>query len=109
MVHTEKRNDERLPVLWHGTITTEDELSFPCQIMDVSHAGTLISVDANLALGAELVLTVEGIGEFACEIRWVGNSELGLTLIAGPDLLLKKFAEKAGASLSKSPEVPDQS
>ena len=107
MHEDEKRGDDRLPVIWDGQLTTEDDQSFMCQVRDISHAGALISTDAPVKIGDELVLEVPELGHFAGKIRWSGDRSLGLALMAGPDLALKKFAEKAGASISTNPETPE--
>lgn len=98
-----KRHDDRLPVLWHGLLTTDDDREFPCQVRDVSLAGTLISCDAPLKLGERLLLEIDGLGEFAAEVKWQGSEQLGLMILAGPDLALKKFAETSGADVSEKP------
>ena len=103
MSEQEKRRDDRMPVLWHGTLITEDDQSYPCQVVDVSLAGTLIACDAPIEMGDELLLTIEGLGEFASVVKWQGSKQLGLMIIAGPDLALKKFAEGAGSGLSDKP------
>lgn len=103
MTASEKRQDSRLPVLWTGTITTDDDRSFSCEVCDVSHAGTLISCEADFAMGERLLLEIEGLGEFAAEIKWKGSDQLGLLILAGPDLVLKKFTESAGGDISKQP------
>lgn len=107
MGQQEKRQDGRLPVLWSGTLTTEDDRSFPCEVRDISHAGTLISCDAELALGERLLLEIAELGEFAAEVKWQGSEQLGLLILAGPDLVLKKFAETSGASISEQPSGAD--
>ncbi len=99
----DKRQDGRLPVLWTGTLTTEDDREFTCEICDVSHAGTLISCDADLAMGERILLEIKDLGEFAAEVKWQGSEQLGLLILAGPDLVLKKFAETAGGDVSKHP------
>jgi len=106
MTAPDKRRDNRLPVLWHGMLTTEDDRQFPCEVRDVSLAGTLITCEAALSLGDELILTIDGLGEFATEVKWQGSAQLGLAIIAGPDLMLKKFAEGSGSALSEKPVVP---
>ncbi|MCJ9428207.1 PilZ domain-containing protein [Kordiimonas marina] len=106
MTTMEKRRDNRLPVLWHGTLTTEDDRQFPCEVRDVSTAGTLITCETDLSIGDELILTIDGLGEFATEVKWQGSAQLGLAIIAGPDLMLKKFAEGSGAALSEKPVAP---
>lgn len=103
MASSEKRQDSRLPVLWTGTVTTDDDRSFPCDVRDVSHAGTLISCDEDFKMGERLLLEIEGLGEFAVEIKWKGSDQLGLMILAGPDLVLKKFTEGAGSDISKEP------
>ncbi|WP_262692847.1 PilZ domain-containing protein [Kordiimonas aestuarii] len=103
MTDQDKRRDDRLPVLWHGKLTTEDDREFDCQIRDVSLAGTLITCDADIKMGEELLLTIDKIGEFASVVKWQGSQGLGLMILAGPDLVLKKFAEGAGGKVSDSP------
>ena len=99
----ERRSDERLPVIWEGVLSTEDGEEHPCQVRDISLAGTLISTDADFDDGAQLILSIEGLGEYAGVVRWQGDSSVGLALLAGPDLTLKRFAEKAGSEISKKP------
>jgi len=99
----DKRQDGRLPVLWSGILTTEDDREFPCEVRDVSTAGTLVTCDAELELGERLLLEIKELGEFAAEVKWQGSAQLGLLILAGPDLVLKKFAEKSGAEVSKHP------
>jgi len=103
MTTDEKRRDDRLPVLWHGKLIDENDNEYPCEIRDVSHAGTLVSCDVDMAMGTELFLVIEGLGEFASVVKWQGSHQLGLMILAGPDLVLKKFAEGSGADLSKKP------
>jgi len=104
----ERRQDERLPVLWEGRVVTEDGEEHACEIRDVSLAGTLITSEAPMPLGKELILRVDGLGDYAGVVRWRGDSRLGLALMVGPDMTLKKFAEKAGENLSTEPAEPDQ-
>ncbi|TNE67070.1 MAG: hypothetical protein EP335_01700 [Alphaproteobacteria bacterium] len=108
MSMNDKRRDDRLPVLWRGTLTTEDDCSFPCEVRDVSLAGTLITCSASLTVGDELILAIDDLGEFATEVKWQGSEQLGLAILAGPDLMLKKFAEGAGAGLSDKPVTPGE-
>ncbi|GEQ98091.1 hypothetical protein JCM17844_17280 [Iodidimonas gelatinilytica] len=88
-----RRADDRLPVLWHGTIITVDDRSVPCRVLDVSLAGTYIECALAVRLGEELILNIPELGEFAGEVQWMRNGSFGLALAAGPDLLLKKIAE----------------
>lgn len=108
MADDDKRKDDRLPVLWHGTLTTEDDQEFPCEVRDVSHAGTLITCDADVAMGQHLLLSIDNLGDFASVVKWQGSRGLGLMILAGPDLALKKFAEGAGQGLSESPKDPGE-
>tara|TARA_R110002096_G_scaffold350622_1_gene543875 strand:+ start:270 stop:704 length:435 start_codon:yes stop_codon:yes gene_type:complete len=101
----DKRLDTRLPVLWTGTLTTEDDTEYPCEVRDISLAGTLISTSANIPMGERILLEIKGLGEFAAEVKWQGSAQLGLLILAGPDLVLKKFAEGAGASVSDEPKA----
>lgn len=100
---TDKRGDDRLPVLWTGRLTTDDDQEFPCKIRDVSLAGTLVSTDASIPMGERLLLEIDELGEFAVEVKWSGSEQLGLLILAGPDLALKKFAEGAGGGTSEKP------
>lgn len=103
MVEKDKRGDDRLPVLWTGKLTTDDDREFECKVRDVSLAGTLISTDAAIDMGERLLLEIEELGEFAVEVKWSGSEQLGLLILAGPDLSLKKFAEGSGAQTSEKP------
>ncbi len=100
-----KRGDDRLPVLWTGKLTTDDDQVFDCKVRDISLAGTLISTDAVIDMGERLLLEIEELGEFAVEVKWSGSEQLGLLILAGPDLELKKFAEGAGAATSEKPVI----
>jgi len=100
---TNKRGDDRLPVLWTGKLTTDDDKVFDCKVRDISLAGTLISTDAAIDMGERLLLEIEELGEFAVEVKWSGSEQLGLLILAGPDLELKKFAEGAGGDTSEKP------
>lgn len=102
-----KRRDDRLPVMWLGTLTTEDDREFLCEVRDISHAGTLVSCDEEFPMGTDLLLSIDGLGEFAGRVRWLGSNQLGLMILAGPDLALKKFALSAGGERSFQPELKD--
>lgn len=54
-------------------------------------------------MGERLLLEIAELGEFAAEVKWLGSSQLGLLILAGPDLVLKKFAEGSGSEVSKHP------
>jgi hypothetical protein len=101
----DKRGDDRLPVLWTGKLTTDDDREYECHVRDISLAGTLISTNAKVELGERLLLEIEKLGEFAVEVKWSGSKQLGLLILAGPDLMLKKFAEGAGSEPSERPVV----
>ncbi|PCI63457.1 MAG: hypothetical protein COB37_05000 [Kordiimonadales bacterium] len=103
MTNDDKRQDDRLPVLWRGTLTTDDDREYPCEVRDISLAGTLVSCEAELQLGERLLLEIKELGEFAAEVKWQGSAQLGLLILAGPDLVLKKFAETAGSGISETP------
>lgn len=107
MTIIEKRGDDRLPVIWEGKLTTADNQSFPCEIRDVSLAGALISCDQEFGDDQQLILEIDKLGDFAGVVRWRGSKQLGLFLLAGPDLMLKKFAEAAGAAVSRMPQKPE--
>ena len=107
MTEQERRSDDRLPVLWKGTLEAANGETFPCELRDVSLAGALISCAKEFDDSEQLVLTIDGIGDFAGTVRWRGSDTLGLLLLAGPDLMLKKFAEKAGAEVSTEPQPAD--
>lgn len=94
-----RRIDDRLPVTWKGRIITEDDKEFDCELCDISTAGTLINCSGRIPIGSEIVLQIDELGEFAGRVRWASSPQLGLLLMAGPDLALKRFAEA-------SPERP---
>ncbi len=98
-----KRGDDRLPVLWTGKLTTDDDQVYNCEVRDISLAGTLISTDATVEMGERLLLEIEELGEFAVEVKWSGSEQLGLLILAGSDLELKKFAEGSGGKTSEKP------
>lgn len=103
----EKRRDDRLDVKWKAEIRTEDG-DFPCKIADVSTAGAKVRCDASLAAGEIVEFHVEGIGDFAAEVKWVENGVTGLYLQGGPDILLKKYAEMSGDYPSSKPAEDNQ-
>ncbi|WCL54308.1 PilZ domain-containing protein [Gimibacter soli] len=104
----DKRRDERLDVAWVGTLTLESGDQYDCQVQDVALAGTLVHCIAPVKVGDEALLMIEGLGEFAGEVRWVGSGAFGMGLVIGPDIKLKRYAETAGADLSQKPELPDE-
>lgn len=108
MAIQEKRGDDRLPVIWEGQLTTADNQVFPCEVRDISLAGALISCDQAFESDQQLILEIDQLGDFAGVVRWLGSKQLGLLLLAGPDLMLKKFAEAAGAQVSRKPQTPDE-
>lgn len=91
-----------MPVLWTGEIERDDE-KFSCDIGNVSLAGTLIRCDTLLELGDEVLLRIGELGEFAGEVAWFKPPYYGLRLLAGPDMVLKKFAEASGEYPSRKP------
>lgn len=98
-----RRADDRLPVKWAATLTTEDDAAYAASVHDVSYAGMLVRANCHLREGESLLISIEGLGEFACKVRWVGSEDLGLMVLGGDDLMLKKFAEHAGAAVSDHP------
>lgn len=99
----ERRRDDRLPVLWKGVLYDEDDQAFPCEVRDVSHAGALVTASQSFTEGTHLLLVIDGLGDFASSVRWLGKNSLGLMLLAGDDLALKRFAAQAGENVSKKP------
>jgi len=92
---TADRRNERLDVMWSGTLEVND-LPFDCKIGNVSTAGTLVATDAPVQLGDEVMLSIPNLGDFAGVVAWVGEGSFGLSLMAGPDLFLKDVAEEGG-------------
>lgn len=102
------RRDERKSVMWQATITTVDDKVFDCEVRDVSLAGTHITTLAPLEIDDEVMLTIDGLGDFAGEVRWKCNENIGLILMVGPDLLLKKFDERNPTKAEQSdPLMPN--
>jgi PilZ domain len=97
-----RRTDERLPVEWMGQLTLVDDRSFACKVLDVSLAGVQVESDAEVEIGDELVLSIPTVGAFAGTVRWLTEQRIGLSLEAGPDLLLKRVAEDR----DKYPDLP---
>ncbi len=107
MTIDDKRCDSRLPVLWSGKITDENNNVHTCDIRDISNGGMMVSCDEQFQIGSSLLLEVENLGEFAGEVRWHSSESLGIFLMAGPHLMLKKFAETAGSDISSKPNSTD--
>jgi len=89
----DRRDQARKDVLWHGTVTLEDKSIHSCLVSDVSMAGTLIVCEAPIKDQDEMMLKVDGLGMFGCQVRWHCNNKIGLELVMGQDLLLKRFEE----------------
>lgn len=102
-----RRGDDRLPVLWAARLVDENDTEYACQIRDVSLAGALITSQQSHPVGTHLLLVIDGLGDYASSVRWAGNDSLGLMLLAGDDLALKRFAERSGSTVSTKP-VPWQ-
>ncbi len=100
----ERRRDDRLDVIWQATMIVDDD-SFDCEVCDVSLAGTLVKVDAPLEQGAEVLLRINDLGDFAGKVAWLAGGKCGLTLHLGPDMLLKKYAELSGEYPSTHPAM----
>ena len=103
-----RRIDDRLPVRWTATLTDENDKSYDAEIRDISTAGALISCGQDFEIGTDLFLEIQELGEFAGRVCWQGSGSMGLILLVGADLALKKFAEMAGADVSAQPQTPDQ-
>ena len=97
-----RRSDDRMQVEWAGLLTLEDDSSVSCTVLDVSLAGVQVQSDAKVAIGDEVVLFIPSVGTFAGTVRWLGDKNIGLSLEAGPDLLLKRVAEDP----ENYPELP---
>ncbi|WP_313982532.1 PilZ domain-containing protein, partial [Iodidimonas nitroreducens] len=110
--HDDRRHDQRMNVSWPATIITQNDQIWPCDILDVSWAGTHIASPAPLVLGEELILDIPNLGEFAARVQWQHEKGYGLTLLLGPDLLLRHYAEHIGpdmqdADLKDAKDHPD--
>lgn len=102
-----RRRDDRLPVTWVSHLDLlDDGVPLPCQVADVSTAGTRVTCDVpdGLTEGDELMLVIEELGEFAAVIAWLKPGSIGLKIMAGPDLLLKRFAEARADRPTSSPD-----
>lgn len=93
MTASDRRGDDRMAVTWTAKVTLPDDSVHAAEVGDVSLAGTLVRSDAKVAIGDEVVLAIDLLGEFAGKVQWVRDGSFGLTLQAGPQLLLKKIAE----------------
>lgn len=101
---SEKRLDERKPVVWHATLTLDDDSVIECEVRDVAYAGTLVTCEQDLNLEDEVLLSIDGLGDFAGIVKWKKGIEKGLILLGGPDLLLKKFADAHDEEISHHPQ-----
>lgn len=102
--HADSRKDDRRSVVWSGTLTRENDQEYPCSILDVAFAGTLIESPAPVDSGEDIILSIEGLGDFAATVKWSKGDSKGLVLMAGPNLLLKEFSEASGSQISKEPK-----
>lgn len=93
----DRRGDHRLGVNWPGTVALADGAPVACEVSDVSTAGACICGSLDAAVGAEVLLEVPGLGEFAGTVQWARPPHFGLALQAGPDLALKSVAEESPA------------
>lgn len=103
----ERRRDDRLPVMWQGKLVDDQETPYACEVRDISHAGALVSCDQAFPIGTDLLLSIDGLNDFAGRVKWAGSDALGLLLLAGDDLALKRFAEGAGSDMSTHPTPPE--
>lgn len=101
-----RRRDDRLDVRWKAHLLIGDE-KLPCEVADVSFAGTLVVLSGDVHPGQEVILDVDGLGQFAARVQWTQKSRCGLSLVAGPDLLLKRLAEASREYPSSRPGHPE--
>ena len=94
--HDDRRHDLRMNVSWPARIISINDQIWPCDILDVALAGTHIACAGPFALGEELILDIPNLGEFAARVQWQHEDRYGLTLLLGPDLLLRHYAEHIG-------------
>ena len=52
--------------------------------MDISPGGARISIDARLALGAQVRLEIGKFGRYEAEIVWLGQRQFGLRFTGEP-------------------------
>lgn len=102
------RKDDRQSVVWPATLTLDDDSRHDCSVVDVAFAGTLIETNAPINEGDEVILTIAELGDFAATVKWGENQSKGLLLMAGPNLLLKKFSEASGETLSTKPILSEE-
>ena len=103
----ERRVNDREPVVWHATLTLDDDSVVKCEVRDVSYAGTMIASGAKLNMDDEVMLTIEGLGDFAGAVKWIKDDEIGLTLMGGPSLLLSEYAAAKEGDVSHRPSRED--
>ena len=60
----------------------------------------------DFTLNEEVLLTIDDLGDLAARIQWIKSIEKGLGIMGGPDLLLKKFADTGGVTISDYPVAP---
>ena len=65
----ERRAHRRKPTLWEGRLDTDVGV-FPCVVLNVSHGGALVQVEAPLLPTERASLMIERFGSLAAQIVW---------------------------------------
>jgi hypothetical protein len=98
MSNEDKRSDSRLDVVWRALLTIDD-ISYPCELINVSTAGALMVLDRELEMGQQFLLDIAELGRCGGRVAWCNRPQYGLQLLIGDDLKLKEFADKIGLRL----------
>lgn len=96
----QKRIDDRIDVLWDA-VAVIDEKQYSCKVTNISTAGVLMKLDADIKQGHHFLLDVRELNEYAVEVVWANRPFYGLVLLVGDDLKLKAYADKIGLKSTK--------
>lgn len=94
-----RRRHRRLDLDWSGRLTTRSG-PVVCWVGDLSLGGARLGVPHKLRPTPAAVLTIDGVGDFLCQVCWLGQRTLGVRFAEPPERLARVFARHLPAAPS---------
>lgn len=88
----ERRNFDRTPVLWTGTMVCGDR-TVDCVIMNASANGAKVRVSETFPFPSSVTLKIPRLGDFQADVVWTKENKLGVRFREKPAKVAKLMTE----------------
>lgn len=95
----ERRKNPRTSCNWRAVVRLGNGATCDATVVDVSEGGMRLLADVPVEKGSQLIVELDEIGRYSCEVRWHAPGQFGVMFLKSPEELSDIELEELSAYL----------